>query len=80
VFNSDEALRVTLRIALGAVTKEDAVESDREAVLVTCAERLRGPEGEAAARSLFHMREQRREQLMLSALLDGVGSKGGSAS
>lgn len=69
--NSEEALRTTLRIALAAVSKDGAKESDREAVLLTCSEKLAGQEADTAARSLFHMREQRREQLTLSSMLEG---------
>ena len=67
----DHALRRTLQIALAEVSKDNSPESDREAVLIACAELLKGNEGEAAARSLHHLREGRREQLTLRGFLDG---------
>lgn len=71
----NKALRNTLRIALQEVSKDTALECDREDVLVTCARLLRGEEGETAARSLHHMREQRREQLTLRGLLKQDGEQ-----
>lgn len=50
---------------------DSATEAEREEILVACAEVFSGEAGEAAARTVHHLREQRAHQLQLKGLVFG---------
>jgi hypothetical protein len=67
-----QAVRTLARIAFSQIGSVS--ESEREQVLIALVELL--PEGEAihAEQALYHLREQRKAQLTLRAVLEGGAS------
>lgn len=66
----DDALHTALKVALRHIDQETTTESEHEAVLVAIAENFSGERGELAARSLHHLREQKRLQMTLRSILE----------
>jgi len=65
-------LQKALTVALRHSDEASTSEAEREAILAAAAETFSGPTGEVAAQTLFHLREQRRLQLTLRGLLEGI--------
>lgn len=66
-------LRTALSVAFRHIDDVSTTDGEREAVLAAIASHMASAEAELAAQQLFHLREQRRLQLTLRAILDGVG-------
>lgn len=63
-------LERALAVAVRHIDAPSTTEKERESILVAAEIHFRGEAGEAASRSLFHLREQRRQQLLLRGLID----------
>lgn len=61
-------LQRVLTVALRHLDDQRTSAEEREAVLVLCVKHLSGDIGEAAARSLHHFREQKKEERKLAAM------------
>lgn len=70
-----DAIQTALIVALRHSDAATTTEQEREAVLIAIADIFSGERGELAAKSLHHLREQRRLQLTLRAILEGIGPK-----
>ena len=69
--NVTAALRLAAIVAFRHI--DELPEHQREQVLLALIEVLPTSESEIAQNALFHFREQRKHQLTLKAILEGIG-------
>ncbi len=62
-------LQIALAVAVRHLDAATTTEKEREAVLSSVIEHFDGEPGETAARSLFHLREQRKLQFELELII-----------
>lgn len=68
-------LQTALTVSMRHIDAPTTTEQEREAILSATATVFSGETGELAARTLYHLREGRKMQLTLKAILVGVGAK-----
>jgi hypothetical protein len=66
----DPDTATALKVALRHYDDKSTTDRERDAILGAFTKHFDGPEGEAAARALFHREKAREEQLVLTNLLD----------
>lgn len=66
-------LHTALSVACRHADAKTTTEQEREAILASIAVIFDSKEAEIAAQSLHHLREARRLQLILKAILEGIG-------
>ncbi|MDP2226799.1 MAG: hypothetical protein Q8J78_04925 [Moraxellaceae bacterium] len=70
---AESKTQIALRVAHRHSEDPTTTAQEREAILAAMTGAFKGRPGELAAKTLFHLREQRRLQMTLKAILEGIG-------